>query len=92
MKFSTVIVNLSKIMHVNQKECTRPVYKIHTTHAKTNATANAGAPVPSCRPIAVARAVTVAEWDEGIPPDPSILLASHLFSLNLPTKMISGGG
>ena len=52
-------------------------------HAKTKASAKAGPPVPSCKPIATARDVTVAECDEGIPPDPSILLESHLFSLNL---------
>lgn len=45
--------------------------------------ANADAPVPSRKPIATARAVTVAEWEDGIPPEPSILLESHLFSLYL---------
>jgi hypothetical protein len=45
--------------------------------------AKAGDPVPSCKPIATARAVTVAECEDGIPPESSILLESHLFSLNL---------
>lgn len=58
-------------------------WEAHTTHAKTTAMAKAGPPVPSWRPIEAARAVTVAEWDEGIPPELSILLESHLFSLYL---------
>lgn len=57
--------------------------EVHTTHAKTSATAKAGPPAPSWRAMAAARAVTVAEWDEGIPPESSILLESHLFSLYL---------
>lgn len=40
-------------------------------------------PVPSWRPMENARAVTVAEWDEGIPPESSIFLVSHLLSLYL---------
>lgn len=35
--------------------------KAHTTQARTTAIAKVGDPVPSCRPIAIARAVTVAE-------------------------------
>jgi hypothetical protein len=54
-----------------------------TTQAKTTTMAKAGDPVPSCKPIATARAVTVAECEDGIPPESSILLESHLFSLNL---------
>lgn len=52
-------------------------------HANTTAIAKAGLPVPSCKAIDTARAITVAECDDGIPPEPSILLESHLFSLNL---------
>lgn len=51
--------------------------------AKITARANEEPLVPSSRPIATARATTVAECDEGIPPDPSNLLESHLFSLYL---------
>lgn len=47
------------------------------------AMANADPPGPSCIPIATARAVTVAECDDGIPPELSILLESHFLSLNL---------
>lgn len=57
--------------------------EVHTIAAKIVARANEEQPIPSCRPIATARAVTVAECEEGIPPDPSNLLESHLFSLNL---------
>jgi len=52
-------------------------------HAITTARANADPPVPSCKPIVMARADTPAECDDGIPPEPSILLESHLFSLCL---------
>ena len=38
---------------------------------------------PSCRPMATASAVTVAECDDGIPPDPTSCFASHRFSLYL---------
>lgn len=51
--------------------------------AKITARANDDPPVPSFKPIATARAVTVAECEDGIPPDPNSLLESHLFSLNL---------
>ena len=57
--------------------------KRHTIQARTKAVAKRGPPKPSWNPIAAARAVTVAEWDEGIPPDPTSCLGSHLFSLNL---------
>lgn len=40
-------------------------------------------PIPSWKPIATAKADTVAECDEGIPPESSNLLESHLFSLYL---------
>lgn len=40
-------------------------------------------PKPSCKPTAIARAVTVAECEEGIPPDPTSRFRSHLFSLYL---------
>ena len=56
---------------------------IHTIDAKMIAIAKAGEPAPSWRPIANARADTVAECDEGIPPESSILLESHFFSLYL---------
>lgn len=36
---------------------------------------------PSCRPTATASAVTVAECDDGMPPDPTSCFASHRFSL-----------
>ena len=54
-----------------------------TTQAKTTTMAKAGDPDPSCKPTATARAVTVAECEEGIPPESSILFESHLFSLYL---------
>jgi len=57
--------------------------KIHTMIAITNAVAKSGPPKPSWNPTAVARAVTVAEWDDGIPPDPTSCFGSHLFSLYL---------
>ena len=52
-------------------------------HAKTTARANADPLVPSCKPIATASAVTPAECDDGMPPELSILLESHFFSLYL---------
>lgn len=57
--------------------------KGHTTHAKIVAVANNDPPKPSWNPTAAARAVTVAEWDDGIPPDPIRCLASKRLSLNL---------
>lgn len=45
--------------------------------------ANDPPPTPSSKPIAVARAVTVAECDDGIPPELSIFLESHFLSFNL---------
>lgn len=54
-----------------------------TTHAKINAVANNDPPKPSWNPMATASAVTVAEWDDGIPPDPTSSLKSHLLSLYL---------
>lgn len=51
--------------------------------AKTIARAKAEVWAPSWRPIAVARAATVAQIEEGIPPDTRNLLESHLFSFNL---------
>ena len=59
------------------------VIKGHTTIARTTEIAKEDVVVPSWRPIAVASAVTVAEWDDGIPPDAINLLESHLFSLYL---------
>jgi hypothetical protein len=41
---------------------------------------------PSWNPIATASAVTVAECDDGIPPEPISCLGSHLFSLYLCSK------
>ena len=55
----------------------------HTTHAKVNAVANTGPPKPSWNPMAAARAVTVEEWDDGIPPDPTSCFRSHRLSLYL---------
>lgn len=52
-------------------------------HAKTREMAKAGPPTPSLRPMATARAVTVAECDDGIPPESSIRFESHLLSLYL---------
>lgn len=52
-------------------------------HTKLNATANTDAPKPSWNPMATARAETVEEWDEGIPPDPTSFLKSHRLSLYL---------
>lgn len=52
-------------------------------HAKMTATAKAADPAPSWKPTATAKADTVAECDEGIPPESSNLLESHLFSLYL---------
>lgn len=49
----------------------------------TNDIANIDPPKPSCNPMAAARAVTVAEWDDGIPPDPISCLRSHRLSLYL---------
>lgn len=54
-----------------------------TTIANTAAIANMELPKPSLIPIATASAVTVAEWDDGIPPDPISCLASQRFSLYL---------
>lgn len=45
-------------------------------------------PNPSWNPMAVARAVTVAEWDDGIPPDPISCLRSQRLSLYLQTKSL----
>lgn len=59
------------------------INEIHTIHAKMTAIAKADEPVPSWKPIATAKADTVAECDEGIPPESSNLLESHLFSLYL---------
>ncbi|MFS7963602.1 hypothetical protein Hanom_Chr08g00740311 [Helianthus anomalus] len=39
--------------------------------------------MPSCKPMHAARDVTVAECDDGMPPELSILLVSHFFSLYL---------
>lgn len=50
---------------------------------RTTARANEDAPTPSWKPIATASAATVAECDDGIPPDAINLLESHLFSLYL---------
>lgn len=54
-----------------------------TTHAKTNAIAKSDPPKPSCKPTAVAKAVTVDEWDDGIPPDPTNCFRFQCFSLYL---------
>lgn len=57
--------------------------KQHTTHAKISAVANIDPPKPSRRPTPIARAVTVAEWDDGMPPEPRSCLKSHRLSLYL---------
>lgn len=54
-----------------------------TTDANIVAAANMELPKPSWIPMAAASAVTVAEWDEGIPPDPISSLASQRLSLYL---------
>ena len=54
-----------------------------TTAAKTAAVAKSELAKPSCRPTATASAVTVAECDDGIPPEPTNCFASHRFSLYL---------
>lgn len=56
---------------------------IHTIQAMMSAVAKEEPPRPSCKPTATARAVTVAEWDEGMPPDPMSCLRSQRCSLNL---------
>ena len=57
--------------------------KDRTTHAKIDAVANSDPPKPSWKPVATARAVTVAEWEDGIPPDPISCLRSQRLSLYL---------
>jgi len=54
-----------------------------TTHANIIAVAKTEPPKPSWNPMATASAVTVAEWDDGIPPDPISCLGSQRFSLYL---------
>lgn len=61
----------------------------HTINDKTRAIAKAGPPVPWSRPMATVRAVTVAECDDGIPPESSILFESHLLSLYLSSEWVS---
>lgn len=55
----------------------------HTTSAKISAMPNCDPPKPCWKPMATARAATVAEWDEGMPPEPTSCLKSQLFSLYL---------
>jgi len=57
--------------------------KNHTTHANINAIENNDPPKPSWNPTAMARAATVAECEDGIPPDPTSCLRSHRLSLYL---------
>ena len=59
------------------------VQKILITHAKINVATNSDPPKPSWNPMAMASAVTVAECDEGIQPDPTSCLKSHCLSLYL---------
>lgn len=54
-----------------------------TTDASIIEIAKRGPPKPSWIPIAIASAVTVAEWDDGIPPDATNCLTSQRFSLYL---------
>jgi hypothetical protein len=56
---------------------------IRTTHAKTSAVAKVALRKPSWIPTATASAVTVAEWDDGIPPEAINCLASQRLSLYL---------
>lgn len=66
---------LKYIKKERKKEC--------TIAARTSEIANAELPAPSCKATATERAATVAECDDGIPPDPRSRLESHLFSLYL---------
>jgi len=52
-----------------------------TTKTKTTTVANSELASPSYRPTATASAVTVAECEDGIPPEPTSCFASHRFSL-----------
>lgn len=58
----------------------------HTMAVRVTAIAKCDPPKPSCKPTAKAKAVTVAECDEGIPPDPTSRFRSHLLSLYLQKK------
>ena len=51
--------------------------------AKTTVMVKDELPNPSWRPIAIVTVDTVAKCDQGIPPESSIILESHLFSLYL---------
>uniref|UniRef100_A0A0A9DMH4 Uncharacterized protein n=1 Tax=Arundo donax TaxID=35708 RepID=A0A0A9DMH4_ARUDO len=57
-----------------------------TTLANIAAVAKREQRKPSWKPIAIAKAVTVAECDDGMPPEPMSCLGSHLFSLYHVTK------
>ena len=59
------------------------VNQLITTHAKINDVAKSDPPKPSWSPTAIARALTVAECEDGIPPDPRSSLISHRLSLYL---------
>lgn len=48
-----------------------------------SAVAKVEPPRPSCKPTATAREVTVAECDEGMPPDPTSCFKSQRCSLYL---------
>nr|ACN25907.1 unknown [Zea mays] len=63
-----------------------------TTEAKTAVVANSELANPSCSPTATASAVTVAECEDGIPPEPTSCFASHRFSLYLHVGRARGGG
>lgn len=95
-------MNIPYITHhskQNIKSFMRPLHKFwrtkkrsHTIQAKTKAIAKRGPPKPSWNPMAAARAVTTAEWDDGIPPDATNCFISHLLSLNLHyLRNIKGG-
>lgn len=47
--------------------------------ASTIAIANLVPPIPSKKPTVAARAVTVAECDDGMPPDPTSCSISHSY-------------
>lgn len=60
-----------------------------TMQAKIKAMANSDPPRPSWSPTAAASAATVAEWEAGMPPDPTSRLRSNCLSLYLNIYRIS---
>lgn len=84
MEQESQVIVISK-QNIKQRDIKQNIKWSHTVEAKTKEIAKSGPSKPSCNPMADARAVTVAEWDDGIPPDPTNWLRSHLLSLNLHT-------